>query len=200
MGNKLVGWFSILTALLTLSIMGCQPKGRIIGNAKVITPTINTGLGKKFDVPAGPLNMNNENVYLLKYDEKLQQNCELVHEEYRRNTTRRIMETITKAEAFYGANKMELFKATVNDAGKEAEERNNELGRKIYNLIFPNILQKASIDNTGNFEFRDIPYGRYFIHVRHIGYVWLIPISLQNMETKVTIEESNHYPNDFSLK
>lgn len=177
----------IIFAMTVLLCQGCQGKGNVTGDVTIeLSPLLkDMGMSEKVDHP------KNQNIYLIKYDENLLTK----HEQLRLkclNKQKAIVKSASPGinEALNQQN-VKLANFLVTEMLTESMSITNECNMQRHNLYFDKILMTAKTDDNGHYDFKEVPYGKYYISFAYGDKWWLIPVMIESDNKQLDLTNQN---------
>ena len=90
---------------------------------------------------------------------------------------------------FIGAHQ----KAVSYEYNKERNIILKDCSNRCRNLIFPFILHQAKTDQNGHYEFKQLPYGKYYVSAQSFENWWLVPVYINKNEIKMNLSPRNAF-------
>lgn len=177
---------TIISTLLMLALVVpyhtglFELKGQVSGNVSVHTDPANV---------IRPI--TNENIYLLKYNPQLSQECEALVNESSIQFNNMLKQHVEEYMALRDAP--EMRDALTKASQEQVNRLIDDLGMRLSNRLFPYRFAQRSTDDKGFFQFSDIPRGKYYIFIQKGYYTWLVPIDLNAKAINVNLTQSNAY-------
>lgn len=198
----------VLAGTLLVLMIACESKGKIYGNISAVMSDKPDIEGTQYKRVKEMGVVKNTEVLLLKYTDALPTKHQQLFEEclksYKKLNEEREKNLVKNwtDRLFIGGvrNRSDFDEAIdrgLNEVFSEFNEAQNRLfrecGNRRKNLIFVDMINKTTSGEDGIYEFRQIPYGKYFIAAQLSDTWWLVPVNLNDKEVRLELNDRNSF-------